>query len=124
MGHSKQPYASSDMVFRGSGWQNTVGARTVLVLIMEQMWSRLANIRLIVADSLKVHATVGVLSLLVIGVRHADTLHTSEKVGSWRTGAASFRSKLVIPPVGLSKLVSLSWISFGHSKHHTKLVPS
>ena len=124
LGKSDQQYALSDMVFRGPVWQNNVGVRAVLVLRMEWMWSRLATTRLIVADSFKIHVAVGVLSLPVIGTHPADALHTSGKVASWRTRAASLRSKLVMPLVGYQKLIRLSWMSFGHSKRHTKLVPS
>ena len=50
--------------------------------MMERIWRRLATIELIVAASLKVHATVGVLSLAVSGARYTKDLHTSGKVAS------------------------------------------
>ena len=46
-----------------------MGVRAVLVLTMEQMQSRLATTGLIVVASLNIQTTVGVLLLLVRGVR-------------------------------------------------------
>ena len=68
----------------------------VCVLAMEQIRSGSATTGLMVAASLKVHATVGILSLPVRGVRHAGGLHTVGKVTSWRTSAANSRSELVM----------------------------
>ena len=72
------------------------------MLTMERIRSRLGTTGLIVAASLKVHATVGVLSLLVSGAHHAEDLHISGKVASWRTSTANSISELVILPFGLS----------------------
>ena len=93
-------------------------------MMMEQIHIKSTITGLVVPAFLKFQATVGVLLLLVRGARRADVLHTSGKITSWRKMAESSRSKLVIPLVGLPKLVRLSQISLGHSKHHTKLEPS
>ena len=98
-----------------------MGVRAVLVLTMEQMQSRLATTGLIVVASLNIQTTVGVLLLLVRGVRQAGFLHTSMNVVSCITRATSLRSEFVISPVGLSKLIRLSWMYVGHSRRHAKL---
>ena len=54
-----------------------------LVLTMERMLSRLATTWLVVAVSLKVQATSGVLLLPVRGVRQGDELYTQ---GRWLRG--------------------------------------
>ena len=59
------------------------------MLMMEQIRSRLVTTGLIVASSLKVHTTVGVLLLPVRGARHAKDLETEGKLASWSTSAAT-----------------------------------
>ena len=82
---------------------------TELVLTMERMLSRLATTGLIVAASLKVQVTLGVLLLPVRGVHQGDELYTPGKVSSWSRRATGLRSELVIPLVGFSRLIKLSW---------------
>ena len=74
-----------------------------LVLTMERMLSRLATTGLIVAASLKVQATVGVLLLPVKGVGQGDNLHTPGKVALWSTRTTGLMYELVIPLVEFSK---------------------
>ena len=80
-----------------------------LVLTMERMLSRLATTGLVVAASLKVQAILGVLLLPVRGARQGDELYTPGKVASWSRRATGLRSELVIPLVGFSRLIKLSW---------------
>ena len=85
-----------------------------LVLMMAQICSRLATTRLIAEASLKVQATVGVLSLPVRGARQVEDVYTSGKVDSYRTKAANSRSELVMCTSGLIKLIRSSWMPCGH----------
>ena len=88
------------------------------VLMMERIRSRLVTTGLIVAASLKIQATVDVLSLPVRGAYHAEDLYTLGKVASCRTSAANSRSELVIRPVGLSKLTRFAYReAIGGAKH-------
>ena len=75
------------------------------MLTMEQIWSRLATNGLMVAVSLMVHVTVGVLSLPVSGAHHAEDVHTVGKVALWSISADNSRSELVIRPVGLLTMI-------------------
>ena len=84
----------------------------------------LATTGLIVEAFLKVHTTVGLLSLPVRGARQVEGVHTSRKVASCRTNIDKSRSELVICPLGLSKLIRLAQMPGGHWRRHTKCVPS
>ena len=86
---------------------------------MERIRRRFATTGLMVAASLKVQATVGVLSLPVRGARHAVELQMVGKVASWRTSAANSRSELVMRPEGLAKLTRSALMSAGHCKRQT-----
>jgi len=88
-------------------------------LTVERMRRRSATTGLIVAASLKVQETVGVLSLPVVGARQAGLLDRLGKRASWRTRAASSRSEFVILPWGLSKLTRSSTMSCGHWRRQT-----
>ena len=90
---------------------------------MAQIWNMLATTRLIAEAFLKVHATVGLLSLPVRGARQVEGVHTSRKVASCRTNTDKSRSELVICPLGLSKLIRLAQMPGGHWRRHTKFVP-
>ena len=82
------------------------------MLIIEQMWSRLATTGLMVTASLNVHAIVSMLALPVRGAHHAGFLHTSGKVVSCRTRATSSISEFVIRPVGFNAdeiLLNICW---------------
>ena len=96
----------------------------MLLLTMEQIRSKSTTTGLIVVTSLNSLATVGVLSLLMIGGHQTDFLHTFEKVALYRTRAASSMFKLIITPAGLSKLIRFSLMHVSHSRCHTKLEPS
>ena len=88
-------------------------------LCMERMRRRLATTGLIVEASLKVQATVGVLSLPEAGARHAGLAQMSAKTTSCRTRAASSRSELVMRPCGLSKLTRSAMMSAGQWRRQT-----
>lgn len=86
---------------------------------MERIRRRFATTGLMVAASLKVHATVGVLSLPVRGARQVEELEMVGKVASWRTRAANSKSELVMCPEGFSKLMRSALISAGHCNRQT-----
>ena len=88
-------------------------------LMVERMRRRSATTGLTVEASLKVHDTVGVLSLPEVGDRHAGWYKMEGKVASCSTRAASSRSELVIRPDGFLKLTRSSTISLGHYRRHT-----
>ena len=78
--------------------------------------------RLMVEDSRKVQATVGVLSLLDAGVSHAKESLMDLNTASWRTRATNSRSKLVMVMPGLVKLTSCWKMLSGHFTCQAKLV--
>ena len=88
-------------------------------LMVERMRRRLVTMGLTVEVSLKVHNTVGVLSLPEVGDHQAGWLEMVGKVASYSTIVASSRSELVIRPDGFLKLTRSSTISFGHCRRHT-----
>jgi len=88
-------------------------------LTVERMRRRSATTGLMVAASLKVQETVGVLSLPVVGARQAGWEERKGKIDSCRTKAASSRSELVMRPLGLAKLTRSSMMSWGHARRHT-----
>ena len=65
------------------------------------MLRRLTTSGLMVEDSRKVYATVGVLLLPDIGVHQAGEALMDLKTDSWRTSATDSRSELLMVPPGL-----------------------
>ena len=74
-------------------------------------------------DSWKVHATVGVLLLPDVGVRHSGEAFMELKTDLWRTSAANSRSKLAMVPPKLENLTNFRMMLSGQFTHHTMLVP-
>ena len=85
---------------------------------------RLSTPRLMEEASQKVHAIVGVLLLLNVGISHAREALLELNTDSWRTRAANFRSKLEMVLPGLVKLTSCRMMLAGHFTCQAKLVPS
>ena len=94
------------------------------LLWAEQILRRSATTELVVEASQKVHKTVGVLSLPVVGVLHVREALMDIKTASWRTSAVNYRSELVMVPPVLMKLTSCQTMLAGHFTHQAKLVPS
>jgi len=88
-------------------------------LIIERMRRRSATTGFMVEASLKVHETVGVLSLPVEGARHAEEAEIRGKMASCKTRAASSRSEFVMRPCGLRRLTRSLDMSSGHRRRQT-----
>ena len=88
-------------------------------LVTERMRSKSATTGFIVEASLKVHDTVGVLSLPVVGARHAELLEIRGEMASCKTSAASSRSEFVMRPCGFWRLTRSFAISSGQRRRHT-----
>ena len=67
--------------------------------------------------SLKVQATVGILSLPDDCDRQVRLVQIRGSVASWMTKAVSSRSEFVVHPFGLSQLTRSATTSVGHSAH-------
>ena len=89
-------------------------------LRMERIRRRSATTGLMVDASLKVHATVGVLSLYEDGTRQDGSVQIRGDVASCMTRAVSSRSEFVIHPFELSRLTRSATTSREHSTRQTK----
>ena len=79
------------------------------------------TIRLTVETSRKHQTTVGMLSLPLNCACQAGSKQTNMKQDSCRTSAASSKSELMMPPVGLVQLTRSGTISAGHCINQTKI---
>ena len=122
-GKSKRQEASSIMVFRRSGWQNTEGVSRALLLFSAQTRRRSATTGLTVEASLNHQLTVGVLSFPVKGVCQAWCNQASGKQDSCNTSAVSSKSNFVIPLAGFSQVTRSATMSAGHCILQTKFFP-
>ena len=82
-------------------------------MVTEQRLERLTTTSLMVDASLKVHATVGMLSLPDDCDRQVGLVQIRGNVASWMTRAVSSRSEFVVHPFGLSQLTRSSTTSGG-----------
>ena len=93
------------------------------LFISARIRRRSATIRLTVEASRKHQLTVRALLLPVKGVCQSGNKKTSAKQDSCRTSAASSKSELVMPMVGLDQLTRYETISAGHCTCQTKFAP-
>ena len=93
-------------------------------MIIDQIQSKLETTEVIIDVSLKVYATIDLLSLLVTGAYQMGYVYTNGKVDLCKIRVASSKSELVMRYFGLSQLMRSTVISTDHGNHHTKLVLS